>query len=245
MIVVAPFKPFPHEIHHEEFGLVWWLDAIRMMRASARASCRCPVMMITDRETTLPFPSWHYVTRERRPALWYLEIACCYLSSNEFTDDTVLLDSDQLVYRDLSPWFRHKMDLGILVRRPSRDGAAIINGVQFWPVRSKTKLADFYERALNVARGLPDSQDASGADTVALVQLLEPLILGTRQRGGLNVRFIDSRDVSKPLSSDMITALEYGRLRRPICSVLDFRHLRKLHMRAVYNETLQPHIGPA
>lgn len=246
MRVVAPFRPFPPEIgHHEQFGHDWWMDAIAMMRHSASRACNAKVMMLTDVDTTLPFPCLQYRTNERRLMLWYLEIACRYLSSCDFDQDTVMLDSDQLVYQDLSRWFRTRMDLGLLVRRRtrSRDAYPIINGVQFWPIESKLKLATFYRAALSRARQLPESMHVWGADTVALTQLLAPVSIGSHHRAGLRVRLIESDKVSKALSTRMVAALKAKQLQRPNVAVLDFRHTRKQYMRAVFEDTLAPHIG--
>lgn len=244
MRIVAPFRPFPLEApHHVEVAENGfdWMDAIRMMSLSAAEACQCEVRVLTDVDTDLPFQTFKYHTTQRRLMLWYLEICAAYLESNDFDQDTVMLDSDQLVYSDLSGWFVPYMDLGICIRKPPKgaSGFPILNGVQFWSIRGKARLGAFYRRALDIAERLPEEDILWGADTEALRMLLQPLEVGLHQRDSLTVRLIDSRDVIHALSAGQIRQLQAGTLPRPIRPVLDFRNLRKTFMRRVYEATFQ------
>lgn len=241
MRIVAPFRPFPPEAgHHIELADFDWMDAIRMMSESARLACGCDVRILTDFDTELPFPTFKYASTHRRLMLWYLEIAALYLESDDFDCDTVMLDSDQLVYGNLAGWFSSNVDLGICIRKPPKDapGLPILNGVQFWSVRAKPRLAAFYRRALEIATTLPEKDLIWGADTEALRILLEPLAPGLWQREGLAVRLIDSNEIIQALSSGQIRALDAGKLTRPARPVLCFRNLRKPFMRPVFEATL-------
>lgn len=241
MRIVAPFRPFPLEApHHQELAAFDWMDAIAMMSESAADACRCDVHVLTDVDTALPFQTLKYRTVQRRLMLWYLEIAACYLESDDFDQDTVMLDSDQLIYGDLSRWFAPYMDLGICIRRTPKDapGLAILNGVQFWAYRGRHRLADFYRRALAIAEQLSEPEIVWGADTVALERLLEPLIPGLYRRGDVRVRLIDSTEIIEALNTAQLRHLEAGTLKKPVRPVLDFRNTRKPHMRAVYEATL-------
>jgi len=243
--IVAPFRPFPPEApHHRALSAFDWIDAIRMMAHSAELACRCPVHVITDVDTDLPWPvpCLRYPTHARRLMLWYLEAAACYLASDDFDRDTVALDADQLVYQDLARFFRKDADLGILIRPPSLKGEMlpIFNGVQFWPLRGRDRLAAFYRRALAIAATLPEALIAWGADTIALAQLLEPLAPGVEPRGDLVVELIDSRRILSALSRTQIRWLVAGRLGRfhQTAPVMDFRSTRKVFMRRVYEATI-------
>ncbi len=244
--VVAPFRPFPPEaVHHRALPAFDWIDAIRMMADSAARAGMPLVQVITDVDTDLPVPCLHYVTHERRLMLWYLEIAACYLESDAFDRDTVLVDADQLIYQDLAKWFAKDADLGILVRTRAPKGdrlqLPILNGVQFFAHRGKPRLAAFYREALARAQTLPEPLLVWGADTVALAQLLAPLDIGRQTRGDLQVQLIDSNHVLTALSATHVRWLEAGKFERflQVHPVLDFRgQYRKGFMRAVYEATI-------
>jgi hypothetical protein len=242
--IVAPFRPFPPEAtHHHQLAAFDWIAAIRMMTASAERACHCPVHVITDHDTALPVPTLQYATTHRRLMLWYLEIAVRYLESADFDRDTVMLDADQLIYHDLARWFLPTADLGVLVRWPRPAGLPLLNGVQWWALRGKDRLAAFYRRVLAVAETLPEEKLRWGADTIALAQLLEPLTPGLHPRAGLSVAMIDSRQVLQAFTRDQIRWLAEGRLPWPTWAVLDFRNRRKTHMQAVYDATLGARAG--
>lgn len=242
--LVAPFFPLPaeHE-HHKALSDFDWIGAIRMLFDSARRSCGAiPMHVITDVSADLPLPTLRYVTQHRRLMLWYLEAAVCYLESADFDRDTVMLDSDQLIYGDLAKWFTPDMDLGVLTRElPPEDpnGFTVLNGVQFWAHRGKATLATFYRQALALAQTMPDATIAWGADTRALEGLLDPIEIGaTVARSGLRVRMIPSKDVLERLTKRQIYQL---RARAPIDRTRDvscFRNMRKLHMKDFYKATI-------
>ena len=248
MKIVAPFRPFPLEAPHhiEVAGNGFdWIDAIRMMSASASWACNCSVYVLTDVDTDLPFPTYKYRTEQRRLMLWYLEICARYLESADFDDDTVMLDSDQLVYGDLSVWFHPYVDLGICIREPKAGvGFPILNGVQFWSRRApKGALAAFYWRALAIAQSLPEHDIVWGADTEALRILLEPLSIGRYERCNLWVRLIDSDYIIEALRGVHLKQLKAGKaITPPLAPVLDFRNLRKPYMRAIFERTMHPKV---
>lgn len=238
---VAPFRPFaleaPHHLHQPEFD---WVRAIREMTASVEATHPgCPVHVITDVDADLPMPTLRYATTARRLMLWYLEICACYLESADFDRDTIMLDSDQLIYGSLRRWLQKPTELGILVRKPPKGGTGfpILNGVQFWPLRGKGKLGPFYRKALAIAEALPEKDILWGADTVALERLLAPLDLGFHNRAGLRVLLIPANDVIQALSAGQIRQLAAGFWAPVPRPVLDFRNLRKVHMPAVFAAT--------
>jgi hypothetical protein len=229
--------------HHQELASFDWMQAIRMSLSSASAAHgNCQVEVLTDVSQTLPFPMLRYVTHHRRLMLWWLEIAACYLESDDFDRDTISLDADQLIYGDLRKWFVPGMDLGILIRKPPKDGPglAILNGVQFWPLAGKPQLSRFYRLALAIAETLPETDIVWGADTLALERLLAPLVVGLDDRSGLNVNLIRADDVIEAFSGTGVKRLAQGKLTRHAISrpVLDFRNLRKPYMAGVYEATL-------
>ena len=241
--VVAPFRPFPPEApHHQELAAFDWMDAIEMLSRSVQLSCGVPVQILTDADTELPCATLQYATTQRRLMLWSLEVSACYLESDDFDRDTISLDCDQLVYQNLARWFSTGAGLGLLYRThpPKGDAASfpILNGVQWWALRAKSALAAFYRRALEVAETLPEEQIVWGADTTALVRLLEPLEVGIIYRAGLTVHLIDSSEVIRALSTVDIRHLESGRWFMPLPAVLDFRNLRKPYMRPVFDATI-------
>jgi len=243
--LVAPFFRLPAEYaHHKALVDFDWMDAIRMLFDSARRSCGpVPMQVITDVTAgDMPMPTLRYVTHHRRLMLWYLEAACCYLESDDFDRDTVMLDSDQLIYGDLAKWFTPEMELGILARElPPKDpnGYRILNGVQFWAHRGKTTLAAFYRAALALAQTLPEETIAWGADTVVLERLLDPLQIGwTVHRAGLRVRFIESKDVLERVTKRQLYQMRAGGPVQVTRDVSCFRNMRKLHMRDFYRATI-------
>lgn len=244
--IVAPFLPLPLEApHHIELADFDWMDAFRMLSDSTQIACGVPTEAITDVSANLPVPALTYHTTHRRLMLWVLEVCACYLESDAFDRDTVMLDVDQLVYGNLARWFAPRIDLGILVR-PTPKGApgfAILNGVQFWSVRGKDRLATFYRQALAMACTLPEKDILWGADTIVLERLLEPLDRGLQRRAGLTARLIESDDVLHALNSSQVRHLEAGKMRPPARDVLCFRNLRKPYMRAVFDQTIAAVMG--
>lgn len=245
MLAVMPFKPFPPVVkHHRELADFDWMAAIGMLATSLQRVSHCPVRVLTDEATDLRFPIQvcRYATTEQQLMLWNLEVCACFLESPSFSQDTVMLDADQLVYRDLSTWFAYGHDLGILVRQPppSKRGFPIINGVQFWAHRAKVGLAAFYRRALAVARDLPEKVINWGADTEAIRMLLEPIKrAGVVNRCGLQVDLIESRRISLALSEAQIAAFQRGASPRIKAPVLDFRRFRKIYMQRAFELTVQ------
>lgn len=240
--VVAPYRPFPMEAdHHIELEAFDWIAAIRMMSESVRRWSDCPIHVLTDVDTDLPMPALQYETKERRLMLWYLEIAACYLESADFDCDTIALDSDQLIFADLGKYFSKGIDLSISFRPDPKHAKdiPILNGVQFWSKRAQKPLAQFYRRALEIARTLPAERIRWGADSDALRILLEPLDVGVHDRSGLRVRMLDSQHLIEALSETQIRHLQdAGRMAWPTRPVLDFRNTRKWYMRAAYDATL-------
>lgn len=233
--VVTPFRPFPPESdEHLALGAFDWIDAIRMLSASVKVSCECETRVITDHDTELPVRAFHYETLERRLMLWILEVALCYLDSTDFDRDTVMVCPDMLVYRDLRPWFAG--DIGIVIRpdhvRP------ILNSVQWWPRARKMELISFYQRILKIARDLPEDFQRWGADSEPFRLVCEPLRPGLRRRKHWIVNMIDHHEVMEALSAESIEALKDGESVSPRRTVVDFRYLRKLHMRAFFNATI-------
>ena len=242
--VVAPFRPFPPESAlHKDLADFDWLQALRMMVHSAQLACRCPVHAITDVDTDLPVPSLQYVSTRRRLMLWTLEACALYLESPDFDRDTVMLDVDQLVYRDLAPFFKKGVDLSVLVRPDDKHlvadgGQPLLNGVQFWRHKAKPRLAAFYRRALEVAEGLSEDRLAWGADTDAVRDLLAPLEVGIVTRQGLTVDMFDASTILETFNSGHAQVLEKGIGPWPRRPVFDFRWTRKLAMPGVYRATI-------
>lgn len=242
MRVIAPFLPLPPEnIHHQAMADFDWIGATRMMMDSVTRSCRCPVHVVTDVSVHLPLPALQYPTRHRRLMLWVLESYIKYIESTDFDQDTVVLDCDQLVYANLSQFFVPHADLGLLIRptHKHRDTwKKLLNGVQFWSVRGKERLLDFFQRALVEAEGLSDDLIRWGADTAAIRNLIEPIQLGMQDRAGIRLNLMEYSRVLEALSEDDITRLRKGIAPRPLRAVMDFRYQRKLHMRQVYEMTV-------
>jgi hypothetical protein len=236
--IVAPFMPLPAECaHHKALPEFDWIAAIGMMRDTAERACHCAVHVLTDVSVDLPFPLLRYTTTHRRLMLWYLEVCLAYLASEDFDQNTIMLDSDQLIFKDLGRWFEAGMDLGLLVRPPPPDpkGYAILNGVQFWPVKSQARLVAFYERALAIAQALPEEQIAWGADTIALQELIKPYEIGkTVERAGLRVKMIYADSLLERCSTEQIRTIRAGAAPRHHRDVVDFRNDRKLFMADFY-----------
>lgn len=242
--IVAPFRPFPPESAlHKELQAFDWTAAIQMMAHSAGLACHCPVSVITDVDYAAPIPALQYVTMTRRLMLWTLEVARCYLESDDFDRDTVSVDVDQLLYRDLAPGFARGVDLTVLIRPTAKHqaetrGQPLLNGVQWWALKGRDRLVAFYRAAEALAATLPEGTIRWGADTEAVRQLLEPLELGLHERAGLRVRMIDAATVIEALSEQQIRGLADGQLPWPSRAVLDFRWKRKPYMRAAYAATI-------
>lgn len=235
--IVVPFRPFaPESDLHRTLRDFDWLAALRMVVHSAVEACQCPVHAVTDRDTDLPVPALQYVTRERRLMLWVLEACAAFLSSEAFDRDTIALDVDQIVTRDLAPLMPPDADLGLLIRpQPKPNGGErLLNGVQFWSVRAKDRLAGFYRSVLDRACRLSDDEIRWGADTIALRQLVEPLAIGTQLRAGLRVAFIEEFRVLEAFSSEQMFRLKRGDAWPTTRPVIDFRYKRKGAMRPVF-----------
>lgn len=237
--VVAPFFPLPAEsVLHRSLPDFDWLLALRMLAWSVEERCRCPFHAVTDETADLPVPALRYRTHERRLMLWTLEACACYLESEAFDRDTVMLDVDQLVFRDLADVFPSEADLGLLMRPTTKHldaGEPLLNGVQFWAVSAKDRLGPFYRQVLNRARTLPDDQLIWGADTVALREAVSPMVLGRSMRAGLRVACLPAQVILEPWSTEQILCLrDKGQLLGPSRTVLDFRYRRKQYMREVF-----------
>lgn len=240
--LVAPFLPLPPENeHHRDLIGFDWLEAIRMLSHSADVACGVPVQVLTDTDAEMPLPCLRYPTTHRRLMLWVLEVCLRYLESRDFDRDTVVLDCDQLIYQDLSPFFSPRVDLGMLIRRRQAHQDTwkkVLNGVQFWSVRAKTQLALFYREALARAEQMDEPLLTWGADTQAIRALLEPIAIGLVERHGVRVEMMDYTRVLQPLSQDQIDALQRGIAPQPFRAVMDFRYRRKVWMRATYEMTV-------
>jgi hypothetical protein len=235
--IVSPYRPFPPESPaHRKLGAFDWVDALSMLRASARQSCRCQTFAITDVDTDLPGHSHRYVTTERRLMLWILEVSSAYLESEDFNQDTVMVSPDMLVVRDLREWF--KADLGVIVRLAGKyQHRPLLNGVQWWRHAAKDRLIAFYRRVRAVAATLPKKTIRWGADTEALVQVLAPLRAGLMDRDGLSVYGVPTDGVLWSMNPDHM--LPDRRAFVPSVSVVDFKfHRRKQLMRAYYDATI-------
>ena len=236
---VAPFKPFPPEsdLHRAVADQFDWIEALRMLGASvAQSAPFCSFQALTDLTTQLPVPVLRYDLHETRLMLWLLEACVAYLRSDAFDRDTVMLDVDQLVVKPLAPHFPNA-DLGVLVRQTKRpQDMALLNGVQFWRVRAKDRLAGFYQQVLDTARAMSDDVIRWGADGNALVECLKPLGNGADfgMRHGLKVAFIKAPTVLEEWSTMHMAELENGKLLGPSRPVYDFRYKRKVWMPRVF-----------
>lgn len=241
MRVVTPFRPFePESREHLELGPFDWIGAIKMLRASVSASCRCETVTITDLDTHLPGPAFQYETARRRLMLWILEVSLRYLESDDFDCDTVMVSPDILVLGDLRAFFR--ADLGVIVRASEKFMVAerpLLNSVQWWRVAAKDRLAAFYRQALEIAETLPEDVIRWGADTEPLLRLLSPLAVGCFGRVGLTVSAMDQREVMGTFSRRIMRHMQEGRpyQGQPL---LDFKYLRKRHLREFFDYAIGP-----
>ncbi len=237
---VVPFRPCPPEsLLHQDCADFDWLAALRMVCHSASLACRCQAVALTDVDTDLPVPMLRYETQHRRLMLWTLEVCLRYLESKDFDHDTIMLDVDQLVFQDLSPWFS-KAALTVCVRPTAKHtdgGQPLLNGVQWWRAKQKMALIDFYREALRIAEQLPEAQKVWGADTEAVRQMLEPIEVGFQSRAGALVRMVDAREILEAFSTPHEAALLRGDPPFPRRPVLDFRWRRKAWMRPSYEAT--------
>jgi hypothetical protein len=179
-------------------------------------------------DTDLPGATYRYATTERRLMLWLIEVALCYLRSDDFDDDTILISPDALVLRDLRGWF--KADLGLMVRTGAKYAdKPLLNGVQCWRVAAKDLLVQFYAQALQRARQSVPDLIRWGADTSALVEMLEPLQAGRFERAGLSVFGFEAASYFRP---------PVDGIKPPI---VDFKGMRKHDMARYFVESgLQP-----
>lgn len=244
--IVLPFRPFsPESDLHKEFAEFDWIAAMRMLSHTAQLACRCQAEVITDVDTDLPLPSLKYETTHRRLMLWNLEVCLKYLESDDFDRDTIMMDSDQLIYQDLAPWFIPRVDFSVCIRRDNRrhdtkdeKRLGILNGVQWWPRKGKKHLIRFYREALNLAVKLPEDRIVWGADTDALQMLIEPLEVGVTYRRGMWIRMVNSQEVIEALSERHMDGLASGEVPWPVRPVMDFRHKRKTFMADYYKATI-------
>ncbi len=235
---VAAFRPFqPESKYHLAMADFDWLDALRMLSVSVDRSCKAELQVLTDWDTDLPCPMLRYETSHRRLMLWTLEVSLAYLRSDNFDRDTIALDVDQLVYRDLSRWF-DGADLGLLVRPGKMAHNALLNGCQWWAVAGKAKLIAFYQQALALAETLPEASIVWGADTEAVRTLIAPIEIGRHARSGLTVDLIASQDVLISFATSHQMVLAHGLMLPPAKPIVDFRGYRKRSMRAFFDATI-------
>jgi hypothetical protein len=123
--------------------------------------------------------------------------------------------------------------------RPTHSVRPILNALQWWPVKSRDVLIALYRDALAIAHKLPNELQVWGADSKPFQKLLKPLSPGCGPRkSGIIANLIDSRHVMTPLTSEVIALLTAGQPIVPPPMVVDFRYLRKRHMRAYFEATL-------
>lgn len=238
MKVVTAYRPFePESIEHHRLGAFDWHGAIEMLRESVRRSCRCETHVITDVDHVPPGPAYQYPTTERRLMLWILDAMLCYLRSDDFDDDTVYISPDILVFEGLRPYF--VADLGLVVRTGEKFAAKpekqVLNSAQWWRWSAKARLIDFYERALAIAKTLPEERLIWGADTDPIVALISPVASGLQLRSGLSVYGHEITTVMTAFGERDKVALERGEVpAEPYLPLLDFKYWRKQHMRAYF-----------
>jgi hypothetical protein len=234
--VVTPFRPFePESREHLELGPFDWVGAIGMLRASVERSCRCETVTLTDVDTTLPGPTFKYATTHRRLMLWILDVSLRYLESPDFDRDTVMVSPDILVLGDLRGFF--KADIGVIVRAADKflNERPLLNSVQWWSVAAKDRLVAFYRQALEIAETLSEDVITWGADTEPLLRLLSPLEVGLSERSGLTVSGIDQREVMASFSRRILRQMRDRQPYRQGLPLLDFKYLRKVHMREFFD----------
>lgn len=237
MIVVTPYRPQAAASEsHRRLGPFDWIDAIRMLEASVRRSCRCPTVALSS--AALPVSTFRYATESRHLMPWILEICLRYLESDDFRDDTVMISPDMLVFRDLSPWF--SADLGLLVRTAAKyRRRPLLNGVQWWRHRAKARLVAFYREAWRRSLALPEALQVWGGDTEPLLALAPAVIDGEARVGALSIVGIPHEDVMQAMNHDEELALSRRQpIARPSKAVVDFRYLRKRAMRAYFDATI-------
>jgi hypothetical protein len=236
--VVSPYRPFePESQAHQMLGPFDWVAALQMLRTSVTKAMACDTVAITDRDTALPGPTFQYDTVERRLMLWILEVASCYLHSDDFDRDTIMLSPDLLVFQDLRPWMGEHL---VILMRGGYPDHPILNAVQFWPVRCKAALIAFYDRALEIGRTLDEGYLRWGGDTEPLRRLLAPLEPGLVVRDGLPVRLLESDEIIQAFSSSQAIALTRGQALQPVRAVLDFRYTRKQHLAKYFEAVFGP-----
>lgn len=235
MRVVSPYRPFPPESKcHRLMHTFDWVAALQMLRVSVTHTNACETVAITDVDTDLPTPSLQYQTTERRLMLWILDVALCYLRSDDFDRDTILLSPDLLVFGDLRRWMTEHFTILMRTGYPKHP---ILNAVQFWPVRKKAAIAGFYEQALAIGRTLPDNYIRWGGDTEPLRQLLEPLSPGVVTRQGQQLRLLEADDIMHGFLGAMGRGLGTGKVVPPARAILDFRYTRKRQMKVYFDAT--------
>lgn len=239
MRIVSPFKPFPPESDlHKGLSDFDWHGALRMMAHSARQFCHAHVSTVTDLTSDVPGEALRFQTSENRLMLWTLEAQAAFLGSKWFDRNTVLVDADQLICADLTRYFVAGADLVVLIRSKVKNAdegwQTLLNGMQWWNVRGRDRLAGFYQQALALAKTLPEASLQWGADTEAVRLLLEPLELGMQLRQGLQVCMLESTTVLETFSDSHRLRLAEGRLKWPMRPVLDFRFTRKPYMRPAF-----------
>jgi len=236
MRIVACYKPFKPESDIHRALPFDWIGALRMLSESAEAKSGLKVYALTDETTTVPVPAFRYASRETRLMLWILDVWAQYLASDDFYDDTILLSPDMLVLDDLR---RHVQpaDLGILLRTNEKfsEVMPLLNGVQFWRHSGKSELATFFRMVHARAAKMPETLVRWGADTQAMVDLLEPLRVGYSYRHGLKVYGYDASSILRPLRAVDVRRMESGKPPKPMTEpILDFRAMRKDHMARYY-----------
>lgn len=239
--IVTPYRPFPPESgQHLAMPAFDWVEALRMVTHTATWSNHCQVRVLTDLATELPVAALRYPATTTRLTLWLLEVRLRYLESPDFDRDTVIVDADELIFGDLSRWFSGA-DLVALIRSDPKyngpDGWPLLNGVQWWRAKAKNRLVAFYRRALELAAAMPEDRLVWGSETDAVRALLEPLRLGLHKRAGLRVEMVEADLVLETFSTSHAQGLDRGAFAWPRRPILDFRWMRKSHMRAVYEAT--------
>lgn len=238
MRVVSPYRPFqPESYEHEALGAFDWPAALEMLWGSVRATNpNLDFAALTAPDVALPVPALSYEPRESRLMLWLLDVALAYIEGDDFDCDTVMICPDLLVTGDLGAL--RVGDFGVLARPQKhidRGKVPLLNSVQFWAVKARPKLAAFYHEALALAQGLPEEVKRWGADTVPLAKLLAPVRVGKVIRHGMTVAMHDENGACHSLRTKEIRDLQAGRpVARPPQPIVDFRYLRKHHMRAYY-----------
>jgi hypothetical protein len=243
--LIAPFKPFaPESALHQAYADFDWIAQIQRLLYSGQVACAgADVRVVTDLTTDLPVPLLRYPTAQRRLMLWTLEALLRYVESPDFDRNTVALDCDQLIYRDLAPFFHAGVDLGVLIRPTGKHvepgGFPLLNGVLFLQWHGRHQLPAFFARALDIAAGMPEDQLRWGADQEAVRLMLEPLELGIVQRSGLTVCMRHVDEVIETISQRHIDGIARGECPWPVRAVLDGRWRRKEFLAPAYEQTIR------